>query len=542
MKKTLILALAAFSLLAVTFPLYSNGGGEDTSGMSVLNWNLGADPKTLDPGLNGASDSGDINNNTHEGLIREQAGKVMPGMAESWEVSEDGKTITFHLRKGLKWSDGSDLTAKDFEYSWKRAMDPATASEYAWIWKYTNVVGAYEATEGEGSLDDVGVRALDDLTFEVKLKNPTNYFISLLSFYHFNPVKQSSVEAGPEGSWAKDPSVYASNGPFMLTSYTIGDGLTLEKNPYYWNAENVKIDRINVKFIDDAATAYTAYQSGKLDFLNAAGIPNSEVPKLIAENPEFYIFPLLGTYYYNLNLDLDMWKDVRVRKALALAIDRQKIVEVTARGEVPAAGFVPPGFPDDKGRDFFKTAGTYGIPADGSAVKKAQKLLAEAGYPGGKGFPKFVLMYNTSDNHKQVAEIVQEMWKKNLGIECTLENQEWAVFQDTRREGDYEVARGGWITDFLDPMGLLAIFKTDNHYNDPNYSNAEYDALMIKANETVGAEHFKALYKAQEILMSELPIIPVYHYTNYYLSSPQVKNWTRSQLGAVDFSQAYIER
>ena len=544
MKKTVF---TVFGLLVVTASVALIGCGPKDAARDggprdgVLRWNLASDPKTLDPGLNGAADGGDVINNTHEGLVREQQGKVIPGMAESWELSDGGSTVTFSIRKDAKWSDGSPLTADDFVYSWKRAIDPATASEYSWLWQYTNVVGAYDAVQGEGSLEDVGIRAVDDSTLEVKLITPTNYFVSLMSFYHFAPVKRSAVEAGPEGAWAKDAELYVSNGPFVLTSYAIGDGLTLEKNENYWNAGNVKLDRLEVKFIEDTATAYTAYQSGDFDYIHANSVPSSEIPKLVAENPEFYIFPLLGTYYYNFNLDLELWRDERVRRALTLAIDREQITEVLSRGNVPAAGFVPPGFPDHQGNDFFETAGTYGIPTDDSGIAEAQRLLAEAGYPGGEGFPEFVMMYNTAEGHKLVAEMMQEMFKTNLGITTTLENQEWAVFQDTRREGDFELSRGGWLTDFLDPMGLLAIFKTGNTYNDPSYSNEEYDALMARANETVGAEHFETLYAAQDILMTELPIIPVYHYVDFMLSTPQVKNWTRSQLGGVDFSGASVE-
>ena len=506
----------------------------------VLNWNLGADPKTIDPGLNGASDGGDIIANTFEGLVTERNGIVSPGIAESWSFSADGKTVTFKLRDS-KWSDGSALTAYDFEYAWKRAMAPETASEYSWIWEYTNVVNALEATTGDVSVDAVGVKAIDDSTFQVQLIAPTPYIVSLSSFYHFVPVKQSAVEAGPEGAWSKDPALYVSNGPFVVTSYVIGDGLTLEKNPYFWDAANVKLDKINVKFIDEQSTAYTAYNAGEFDFI--ASVPPAEVPKLIAENPEYYIFPLLGTYYYNFNMDLDMWNNADIRRALTLSIDREQIVEVLAGGQVPANGFVPPGLPDDKGRDFFETAGNYGIMTDDSQFAEAKALLAKAGYPNGEGFPSFVLMYNTSEGHKLVAEMVQEMWKTNLGIECTLENQEWAVFQGTRTAGDYQIARGGWLTDFLDPSGLLAIFTDGNSYNDPNYNNAEYNDAMTRALAApTAAGHYDALYEAQDILMGELPIIPVYHYTDGMLSSPQVKGWSRSQLGGVDFRYATVTR
>jgi oligopeptide transport system substrate-binding protein len=441
MKRTLVLVLIA----ALTLPmvLVAAGGAEEGAAeQMVLNWNLGADPKTIDPGLNGASDGGDILANTFEGLVRERNGIVEPGIAESWDVSADGKTITFNLRESL-WSDGTPLTAYDFEYAWKRAADPATASEYSWIWDYTNVVNAPEAAVGEVPVDAMGVTALDDYTLQVELIAPTSYFMSLTSFYHFMPVKREAVEAGPEGAWAKDPALYVSNGPFVLTSYTIGEGLTLEKNPNFWNADEVNIDVINVKFIDEASTAYAAYQAGELDFIPS--VPTAEIPRLIAEDPNFFVFPLLGTYYYNFNMDLDIWQEPLVRRALTLSIDREQIAEVLASGQVPAAGFVPPGFPDHMGRDFFETAGTYGISTDDSQFARAQELLAEAGYPGGEGFPVFELMYNTSEGHKLVAEMVQEMWKTNLGIEITLANQEWAVFQETRKQGDYQVARGGWI-------------------------------------------------------------------------------------------------
>jgi oligopeptide transport system substrate-binding protein len=504
---------------------------------SILRWNVGADPKTLDPGLNGASDGGDVINQTFEGLVREKSGVIYPGIAETWEVSEDGLTVTFNLRES-KWSDGSDLTAHDFVYSWKRGMDPATASEYSWIWEYTNIKGAYEAVYEEGSLDDVGVRAEDDQTLVVELNSPTDYIVSLLSFYHFMPVKQSSVEAKADGAWAKDAEVVVSNGPFVLTSYTIGEGLTLAKNENYWDAGNVSLDGMEVVFIDEQSTAYQAYQGGEL--LAIPEVPTAEVSRLIAEDPNFYVFALLGTYYYNFNLDLDLWADQRVRRALTLAIDREMITETLGAGQIPAAGFVPEGFLDHEGNDFALAAGDYGIPTDGSGVEEAQALLAEAGYPNGEGFPEFTIMYNTGEGHQKVAELVQEMYKTNLGLNVQLENQEWAVFQDTRKVGDYEMSRGGWLTDFMDPMGLLSIFTQGNAYNDPNYANDEFDELIANANLSRGAEHYDYLYQAQDILMTELPIVPVYYYSDTWLISEKVQGWDRSVLGTIDFTQATI--
>ncbi len=547
----------------------------------VFNWNIGADPKTIDPGLNGASDGGDVINNTFEGLIREKSGVVQEGIAKSWDVSEDGLTVTFHLRES-NWSDGSPLTANDFVYAWKRAMAPETASEYSWLWEYTNVVGAadyvstaaiadYQDTidKGEGGLKDeedadsvitaddvtaaqeaiaelsmytadtVGIEAPDDYTFVVHLIAPTNYFVSLMSFYHFMPVKQSSVEAGPEGTWATDPALAVCNGPFMLTDYVIGDGLVLEKNPEYWAADTVGIDLINGKFIDDENTSYQAYLNGDLDFLPT--VPTAETPRLMAEDPNFYVFPLLGTYYYIFNLDKEIWADPTVRRAISMALDREAICEVLAAGQVPAGGFIPPGFLDNEGRDFFETAGLFGFSMDDGSVAAAQQLLADAGYPNGEGFPEFEILINNSVGHQTVAELVQEQLKTNLGLTCTISSQEWAVYQDTRTAGAFDMSRGGWLTDYMDPMGMLSIFTSDNYYNDPGYNNPDYDALLEKANTaTDPAEHFQALYDAQELLMSDSPLIPIYHYVDVALARETLIGWDRSVLGSLDFSAATI--
>ncbi len=542
----------------------------------VLVWNLGSDPKTLDPTLNGASDGGHICNNTFEGLVREREGVVVPGIAESWEISDDGLTYTFHLRDAM-WSDGTPLTANDFEFAWKRGMDPATASEYSWIWEFTNVAGALELisppskpkelseedqedadkvakydeelaayeeaydaflAEVPTMLDNVGVKALDEKTLEVKLTTPTDYLLSLLSFYHFMPTNAAAVEGSDQGAWAKDPAKAVCDGPFKLTEYTIGKGLVLEKNENYWDADNVHLTKIEVKFITEATTAYSAYQNEEIQLL--LQVPNPEIPKLMAESSEYHVYPLLGTYYYNFNLNKEMWQDARVRKAFNLAINRELICETMATGVIPAAGFVPPGMPDHEGNDFFETSGTYGIAADDSQVAEAQQLMADAGYPNGEGFPEFTILYNTSEGHKLIAEMVQEMLKKNLGVECKLKNSEWAVFQDQRKQGQFEVARGGWITDYLDPSGLLSIFSTENAYNDPKFNNAEYDELLSTAASTTGAEHFEALYKAQEILMTELPIIPIYHYTDSVMAKDSLVGWTRQTLGQIDLTNAYF--
>ncbi len=530
----------------------------------VLNWNIGADPATLDPTLNGASDGGDVINQTFEGLVREINGIVYPGIAESWETSADGLTVTFHLRHS-NWSDGTPLTANDFVYSWLHGMNPETASEYSWIWEYTNVVGAQSFAEGEGTADAVGIKAVDDYTFEVKLVNPTAYLVSLTAFYHFLPVKQEAVEAGPDGIWAKDPELYVSNGPFKLVEYTIGEGLKLVKNDEYWQADTVMIDVINGKFIDDASTAYAAYNAGDLDFIPS--VPTAEVPILIAESDEFHVYPLLGTYYYSFNMDENgdgdnndgyvlgsdtddgIWSNVNLRNALSYSIDREAITEVLGAGQVPAGGFVPPGFLDNNDNDFFAEAGTYGLVTDDGNYAEAVTLFATAASELGLSvdqlkaeLEKEELLYNTSEGHQLIAQMVQEMWQTNLGFTMPLANQEWAVFQATRSAGDFSIARGGWLTDFMDPSGLLSIFASTNSYNDPNYYNDAFDTLLSESQATSDpAIHFAKLYEAQEMFMTDMPIIPVYHYTDSMLAKSYIVDWGRSVLGSVDFSKASIE-
>lgn len=542
MKKVMsvFLALALILVLAACTPKNKE---------VVFNWNIGADPLTLDPTLNGASDGGDVINQTFEGLTREIDGIVYPGIAQSWTTSADGLTMTFNLRQS-KWSDGSPLTAHDFVYSWKRGMDPATASEYSWIWEYSNIVGSLEAVYEDGSLDDVGIEAVDDYTFRVHFTVPTPYFESFVAFYHFMPVKQSSVEhaEGADGLWAKKPALAISNGPFKLTAYNVGSGLVLEKNDNYWNKNVVKITKINGSFIDIETTAYQAYNAGSLDFIPS--VPASEVGGLKATklDVEFFIFPLLGTYYYNFNMTLPQFQNQKLRMALALAINREAIVDALGAGQVPAVAFVPPGFRDHLDRDFFETAGSYGIVGDNSKYAQAVTLFAQAATELGKTEAELRLMlkdqeilYNTSGGHQLVAEMVQESWLQVLGIQVQIKNQEWGPFQESRKNGDYQIARGGWLTDFMDPAGMLAIFVTGNAYNDPKYNNANFNQLMTEAQATTNRQlHFEKLYAAQQQLMTDLPIIPVYHYTDTMLVKPYVQGWGRSVLGSVDFSRANI--
>lgn len=474
----------------------------------TLRYNLGADPLTLDPQLNSATDASHIINNVFEGLMREKDGEVVPGIAESYTLSEDGLVYTFTLRDAT-WADGQPVKAGDFEFAWKRGANPATASEYMYLFESANILNAGAIAKGEKSIDELGVKAIDDKTLEVTLSAPTDYFLGLTGFATLMPVREDMVD--DEGAWAKDTAKYIGNGPFKMSEYKMGDQIVLVKNENYWNAENVNLEKIVMYMIVDESTAHTRYTAGELDVNEL--IPTDEIPTLIAEDPTFYIMPKIGTYYYAFNMNNEALKDARVRQALSLAINREQIVkEVTKGGQKVAYGFMPEGITDNEGKSFTETAGDYGVNPKGD-VEKAKALLAEAGYPDGAGLPEIEILYNTSESHKLIAEAMQEMWKQNLGINVKLTNQEWAVFQETTNNNAFDsLARRGWIGDYNDPQTMLEIFESTNTQNIGRYSSETFDTEMQLSRETMGAERMEHLYKAHDILMEDMPIIPVYYY------------------------------
>jgi len=475
-----------------------------------LVWNIAADSKTIDPGLNGSVDGGHIINNTFEGLMREIDGKLEPAMAESYTMSEDGMTYTFKIREGAKWSDGQQVTAHDFANEWTRVADPVTASEYAWIY------------------DEAGLEswtAIDDMTFEVKLVAPAPYFLGLTAFYTFFPARMDMVEAGgTDGAWAFNPETAVSNGPFHLETYTAGDKLTLIPNEHYWRRDEVKLEKITGLMIVDAATSLTGYESGQIHVIDE--MPNAEIPRLLAEDPTFMILPQDGTYYYSFNTAVKPLDDIRIRRALSLAIDRQAIVDtVTKGGQIPAHSMIPGNHLDANGDVFNQVSGNYGIAYDSSKVEEAKALLAEAGYPEGEGFPTLEVMYNTNEGHKNIAEAVQEMWKQNLNIDVTLANQEWAVFQDTRKQANFQICRAGWIGDYSDPMTYLGMFLPGAVYNYPQWNSEEYGQLLEDSKTAAGQERFDMLYAADKLLSEAYANMPIYYYTNPVMVSDHVGGW-----------------
>ncbi len=619
----------------------------------VLRFNNGAEPEYLDPQMMTGQPDGRIAWALFEGLTSYDPKDLtpLPGMAESWEISEDGRVYLFHLRKNARWSNGDPLTAHDFVYSWRRFLNPATAAQYAyllfgvrhgkayctgeWIGRFwatelrrrgsskpeviwqpateasqqsdkgdsraeitlSPVLDAEEKPTGvlrgdlllevpwakgrlQGSLEiaktgeatgsvtgkwvldggdpvslefnvsgvldrndrekkvsgtiraeagglqwtarlearvaraeDVGVSALDDRTLRVELDNPIQYFLSLTAFYPLSPVHPATIEKYGE-RWAT-PERMVSNGAFRLVEHSLQNRIVMVRSETYWDGENVKLEKVIAYPVELYTTGCDLYKAGEIDIEPSNYIPLEFIPR-IKTKKDYAIHPYLGTYFYRINVNHPVLKDKRVRRALAFSVDREAMVRFLRAGQLPAWYFVPDGIPRYKSPRLLRFD-----------VKEAKRLLAEAGYPGGKGFPKLSILYNTTEQHKQIAVIMQRMWKKNLGIDIGLKNQEWKVYLKSQRSLDYEISRSGWIGDYADPNTFLDMFLTGGGNNNTGWSNRRYDELIaMAARESDPQRRMQIFYEAEEILMDELPIIPLYIYTTFYLKKPYVRGYT----------------
>ncbi|KDR95682.1 oligopeptide transport system substrate-binding protein [Peptoclostridium litorale DSM 5388] len=537
MKKLVSILLSA--MLVMTALVGCGDKGDTKELRNVVRYNLEADVKTIDPALNAAVDGAIVTVNAFEGLMRlDDNDKAIAGVAESFDVSEDGTVYTFHLRDS-KWSDGEALTAKDFEYAWKRALSKEAAAEYAYQLYYLKNGEAYN--KGEVAADEVGVKAIDDKTLEVTLESSVPYFLELTAFPTYFPVRQDMVEAHGE-QWALKPESYITNGPFKLEKWEKGNIMAFVKNENYYDADRIKLDGIEFSFMEEISTAMASFESGDVDALHR--VAREQIPTFQAENnPEFKIFPQIGTYFYAFNVNVEPTNDLKVRQAFTLAIDREAITKVVTKGgETPATGFVPTGMTQPDGKDFREAGGDYGITTT-AQVEKAQALLAEAGYPNGEGFPKIKFVYNTNENHKKVAEAISEMWKQNLGVEVELVNQEWQVFQNTRNEGDFVIARDGWVGDYVDPMTFIDMFISTSGNNHPHWNSEEFDNIVREAKLTSDeTKRFEMMHKAEDMIMADMIVMPVYYYTNPKMFKEYVKGARVSPLGFVYFDNAYIEQ
>ena len=510
-----------------------------STGEKILSVQVGPDPETIDPALNSAVDGGNMLLHSFECLLAvDENGQLVPGQAESWETSEDGLTWTFHLRDGLKWSDGSDLTANDFVYSWKRVCDPMVAAPYAET--VLSMVEGYDKAI-EGDLDALQVAAQDDNTLVVTLNAPCSYFGSLAAFATLSPVQEATVTANGD-AWATSAETYISNGPFYVSEWVPGSYIMMSKNPYYWNADAIKLDGIKWNLIEDSNAAYSAYQTGEV--LMIKDVPTEEIPSL-KDNADFHVDPIIGTYYISMNLERDAFKDARVRKALSLAIDRDYVANTLMQGTYsPADNFMGPGWIDMDGKQFKDNAngGQSYIDVNNyeADLEEAKQLLADAGYPDGEGFPTITYTTNDAGYHKVVAEYVQQAWAQ-LGIDLQVDIVEWASFTPMRRNGDFDVARNGWVGDYSDPSNMLDLFLSTNGNNDGKFNNADYDAAIYRSRETLDpTERSKALHDAEDILMEETGCIPVAYYNDFWLQSDKITGSWHSPYGYWYFMYADI--
>jgi len=534
-----VLLIALLSAAIFTTGCGSNGGEPlDSNNQSVeqkIIYNVGAEPETLDPAASTGMIEGTVQMALFEGLVRLDANEEpIPGIAEKWDISDDELTYTFHLRDA-KWSNGDTVTAQDFEFAWKRLLDPEMANYYAFQLYY--LVNGEEYNAGEANAEDVGVKALDEKTLEVKLVAPTPYFLSLTAFSNLYPVNQKVVEANND--WHTSPEDYVSNGPFKLVEWEHNQKLILVKNENYWAADDVKLETLIMTTVESDTTQLTMFDTDQIDI--AEFPPLQEMSRLLEEK-KATIHPDLGVYFYSFNTDVEPLGDVRVRKALSLAVNRQSLIDnVTQAFEKPAYAIVPYGVKDIDSTDFRENGGDY-FEED---LDQAKRLLSEAGFPGGEGFPTLKVLYNTSEAHQQIAEAIQEMWKTNLGINVELTNQEGGVYSKSINVGDYEIGRAGWNPDYNDAMTYLDIWvNSDLTMYYTGWSNPVYDQLIREAKTGLdAAARSKALHDAEVILLDEMPIMPIFFYTNQNLYKPWVKGVLVPTLGSFqEFRWAYVEK
>ncbi|WP_186648607.1 peptide ABC transporter substrate-binding protein [Fluviispira vulneris] len=500
--------------------VYANGL-KDPLAAKVQEIHIGSydDPKSLDPALCNEQVCDLILIQLFEGLVKEnKVGEIEPAAAEKWVISDDGKTYTFTLRNNLKWSDGSKLVAQDFVYAMKRLIDPNIASEFSNILE--SVVNGKEILSGQKNPKMLGVRALNDTTLEIKLAQPTSYFLQYMIMHNVFPLQKKNVEKyANKGSSFAAPGKLISNGPFILTSHKIGNKLTIEKNPYYWDKNSVYLNKVHFYPIVDSNTEYKMFETGQLDI--TAGIPAGQFKKLKSKHTnEFKSTPILANYYYVFNLNNEKFKNKNIRTALSIALDRDVITQNILEGsQLSLYDFVPYGIKD------YNQAKAYwqDYPRE-KQLAEARKLYAEAGYS--KENPlKINLAYNTSEGNKKIATAVASMWNKELGVQATIQNEEWKSLLEKRINGDFELIRYSYIADINDPINYLIQFRTKELQNDARYSNKEYDKLINDSMSEINpVKRKKLLEQAGKIIVDESPIITIYSMTNSYLLKNSVVN------------------
>ncbi|OXS56765.1 dipeptide transport system substrate-binding protein [Bacillus sp. V-88] len=538
MKKLLsvfLVGMLLFMLAACTAT--KDAGSESSSGDSkkedagkVLHLNNGAEPTSFDPPIGFDSYSWTALNNLMEGMTRLNANhEPEAAMAEKWDVSEDGKVYTFHIRDNAKWSNGDDVTAGDFVFAWKRLLNPDTGSPAAFLGYF--IEGGEAFNTGKGSADDVKVAAKDEKTFEVTLTSPQAYFLSVIANPAFFPINEKVATENPE--WFAEADTFVANGPFKLTEWEHDSHFVMEKNDQYWDKDSVKLDKVHWAMVNDTNTDYQLYKTGELD---TADVP-ADLSKQLFEEGKVNVEDQAGTYFYRFNLEKEPFQNQNIRKAFAMAVDQQQMVDfVTKNKEKPAYGFVSKGFKDPAGKDFREANGDL-VKTDVEEAKALlKKGMEEEGYDK---LPEVTLTYSTSDTHQKIAEALQQMFKENLDVDVKLANMEWNVFQDEQKALKFQLSRSSFLADYADPINFLENFQTGHSMNRTGWGNENYDKLIQQAkNEADETKRFEMMYEAEKILMDEMPIIPIHFYNHVYLQNEDVTGIVRHPVGYMELKWA----
>lgn len=465
----------------------------------------GKEPESIDPAILTGQPDGRVCLSLFEGLTRYNPTNATPepGIAERWEISGDGKKYTFYLRENAKWSTGEPIRARDVVYSWMRVLKPATASDYSGVLYY--IKGAEDFNTGKTTdTNSVGIRAISERVLEVELVNPTPFFLDLCAFTPQAVVHEGTVEK--YGDRWLNARPLPTSGAYELVYWKLNDRIRVKKNPYYWDAKNTGCEVVDFMPVNSPNTALNLFYSGEVDVVWDKDVVPSELIDVLRQRADFHSFNYLGSYFYRYNVTRKPFDDARVRQALALAIDKQRITEkITRGGEMPADFYVPP-LPNYKSP-----------PGLGYDPERARALLEEAGYKDGKGFPRFNYLFNTSRDHEKIAVELQEMWRKELGIEVELRSVEWKVYLRMQSQLDYDLSRSAWIGDYSDPNTFLDMFMSNNPNNRTGWKSEKYDELIRKANaEPDRGRREKILQEAEQmVIRDELPIVPLYIYVGF---------------------------
>ncbi|MYM60590.1 oligopeptide ABC transporter substrate-binding protein OppA [Vibrio sp. OCN044] len=504
------ITLAATSTFAADVP-----AGTKLAKKQELVIGNGAEVESLDPQkVSGVPESNVIRDLLEGLVIQDGNGNTIPGVAKSWETS-DNKTWVFHLREKAKWSNGDPVKASDFVYSWRRLVDPSVGSPYASYLEMTTMQNAADIISGAKKPESLGVVAVDDYTLKVTLDKPLPYFVTMTGHTSMKPVNQAVVEKLGD-SWTS-PENYVSNGAYKLSKWIVNERIVLTKNPNYWDADNTVIKKVSFLPIESYVAEMNRFLAGEIDLTYE--MPNEHFKRIKKDYPEsLKVTPYLCSYYYEFNTKKKPFDDIKVRKALSFAIDRKIISDlVVGKGETPAYNFTP-----------LATNGLslempeYAGWTQSDRVKKAKQLLQEAGYSENNPLT-FNLLYNTNDNHKKIAVAISSMWKKTLGVNAVLENQEWKTYLDNKRQGNFEVSRAGWCGDYNEASTFLSIMKSGHSQNYPNYSSVSYDREIDNALLATSEEERSKDYKnAEALLAQDMPIMPIYHYVNARLVNPSL--------------------